>query len=60
MKYALFFLVLISCASKNPDWDNGAQKQQNYSDEQAQEQVDTTRNQFTTPGKAGVNTNQPF
>ncbi len=51
MKCFIVFIFLASCASKNPDWDSGAQKQLNYTDEQKQEQVEITRDQFTSPGR---------
>ena len=49
MKKNIMFLLFISCATKNPDWDSGAQKQQMDREEQRQEQVDNTNTQFTTP-----------
>jgi hypothetical protein len=57
MKTIFALLLVFSCASdkSNSDWDSGAQKQQTYRTEQAQEQVDATNMQFTTPGSAGAN-----
>ncbi|MES2525658.1 MAG: hypothetical protein V4598_01170 [Bdellovibrionota bacterium] len=60
MKKIIMFLFIVSCASKNPDWDSGAQRQQNYSEEQRQEQVDNTNNQMTTPGRSGASQNVPW
>lgn len=50
MKYLFLFLFLAACASKNPDWDSGAEKQQTFKDERREEQTKNTRDQNTTPG----------
>ncbi|MFL5784800.1 MAG: hypothetical protein ACJ76H_09340 [Bacteriovoracaceae bacterium] len=61
MKTIIALLLVFSCANKNTrtvssdsNWDSGAQKQQSYRTEQAQEQVDATNMQFTTPGSNGA------
>lgn len=60
MKKIIMFLFIVSCASSNPDWDSGAQRQQSHLEQQRQEQVENTNMQMTTPGRAGANQNQPF
>jgi outer membrane biogenesis lipoprotein LolB len=53
-----FFLG--GCSSHSERWDSGANKQNTYQEQQAQEQTEYTRNQFQTPGASGVEQNQPF
>jgi hypothetical protein len=59
MKTIIILLFVAACASKNSDWDSGSQRQQSYRTEQAQEQVDATNMQFTTPGSNGSNQSLP-
>ena len=59
----LFFLslmFLLGACSTNTDWDSGARAQADYRQEQAQEQVEATRLQDATAGRAQVNQSQPF
>jgi len=60
MKKLIILFFVMSCASTNSDWDSGAQRQQSSLEQQRQEQVDNTNRQLTTPGRTGVNQNQPF
>ncbi len=60
MKKIIMFLFIVSCASSNPDWDSGAQRQQGYSEEQRQEQVDHTNMQMTSPGRTGAGQHLPY
>ncbi len=60
MKKLLFLIVLMSCGSRNTDWDSGAQRQQMDREEQRQEQIDNTQMQDTIPGKPGVGQTRPF
>ncbi len=60
MKKILFLIVLISCGSRNSDWDSGAQKQQMDREEQRQEQIQNTNMQDTMPGRPGTERAQPF
>ncbi len=60
MKKLVIFFFVMSCASSNSDWDSGAQRSQSAMEEQRQEQVENTNMQITTPGRHGVNQNQPF
>jgi hypothetical protein len=59
MKKLIVLLFIVSCASKNSDWDNGARKAQTYGDEQRQEQARETNIQFQSIGAPGFQ-NQPF
>ncbi len=59
MKKIVLFFFIVSCASKNSDWDSGASRQQSYGEEQRQEQVDNSNMQFTSPGQSGTNQTVP-
>jgi ABC-type Fe3+-citrate transport system substrate-binding protein len=68
MKTIIALLLVVACSSKSAnekkpastsDWDSGASRSQSYRSEQAQEQVEATDLQFTTPGAAGANQSIP-
>lgn len=50
MKNLLFLIFLCACSSatKTKSWDTGANRQDMWREEQRQEQLDTTKEQFPT------------
>ena len=57
--YSALIFLLTACASDS-DWSSGGSAQNAYGERQAQEQVESTRQQLPTAGKAQVNQSQPF